>query len=136
MKARSPENRQEQVAPRLVNGRFAPGASPNPGGRPAALAEVRELARQHTTLAIDTLVKIADRGKTEMAKIAASNALLDRGWGKATQPISGDDDMPPVAMTMTVEGQRREIEARQKAAEALIDAAFAEYVPSTEIGHA
>ena len=124
---RQPENRQEQVAPRLVNGRFAPGASPNPGGRPAALAEVRELARQHTTLAIDTLVKIADRGKTEMAKIAASNALLDRGWGKPTQPISGDADMPPVAMT--VEDQRKAAEERAARAEALIDEAFAEYVP-------
>jgi hypothetical protein len=124
----SPENRQEQVAPRLVNGRFAPGASPNPGGRPAALAEVRELARQHTTMAIDTLVKIADRGKTEMAKIAASNALLDRGWGKPTQPISGDDDMPPVAMT--VEDREAEIAERKHKAVAAINAAFAEYVPT------
>jgi hypothetical protein len=23
-------------------------------------------------------------------------ALLDRGWGRPTQPISGDDEMPPV----------------------------------------
>jgi hypothetical protein len=127
MKARLPENRQEQVAPRLVNGRFAPGASPNPGGRPAALAEVRELARQHTTMAIDTLVKIADRGKTEMAKIAASNALLDRGWGKPTQPISGDDDMPPVALT--VEDREAEIAERKRKAQECIAAAFAEYVP-------
>jgi hypothetical protein len=30
------------------------------------------------------------------ARVAAVNSLLDRGWGKATQPISGDDDAPPI----------------------------------------
>jgi hypothetical protein len=30
--------------------------------------------------------------------VAAANHLLDRGWGKPTQPISGDGDMPPVGV--------------------------------------
>ena len=29
------------------------------------------------------------------ARVSAANAILDRGHGKATQPISGDDEMPP-----------------------------------------
>ena len=33
-------------------------ASPNPGGRPKALHDLQELARQHTEAAIDTLAKI------------------------------------------------------------------------------
>ncbi len=26
------------------------------------------------------------------ARVAAANSLLDRGWGKPTQPIAGDDE--------------------------------------------
>ena len=121
----TPENRQHQevprlVKPRLVNGQFPPGASGNPGGRPAALSEVRELARKHTAAAIAKLVKIAERGKSEMACIAAATALLDRGWGRPTQPIAGDDEMPPIS----VEAIEREREERAAAAVALIDEMF------------
>jgi hypothetical protein len=28
----------------------------------------------------------------EAARISACTALLDRGWGKPTQPIAGDDE--------------------------------------------
>ena len=37
---RKPENRQQQDVVRLPNGQFRPGASGNPGGRPAALSEL------------------------------------------------------------------------------------------------
>ena len=94
----SPDVPCSQVIPRLANGQFRPGASGNPGGRPAALAEVRQLARQHTALAIQKLAQIAEHGQSEMAQIAAANALLDRGWGRPTQPVSGDDEMPPVGI--------------------------------------
>ena len=93
-----PDATCSQVIPRLANGQFRPGASGNPGGRPAALAEVKQLARQHTALAIQKLAHIAEHGHSEMAQIAAANALLDRGWGRPTQPVSGDDEMPPVGI--------------------------------------
>ena len=118
-----PENRQDQAVARLPTGQFPPGRSGNPGGRPAALAEVRELARQHTPQAISTLVKIVEKGRSEQARIAASVALLDRAWGKPTQPIAGDADMPPVGLS--IEDQRRQIDERRAAA-ALIDEAFSE----------
>ena len=91
-----PDATCSQVIPRLANGQFRPGASGNPGGRPAALAEVKQLARQHTALAIQKLAHIAEHGHSEMAQIAAANALLDRAWGRPTQPVSGDDEMPSV----------------------------------------
>src|SRR5215469_12410781 len=92
----SPDVPCSQVIPRLANGQFRPGTSGNPGGRPAALAEVKQLARQHTALAIQKLAHIAENGHSEMAQIAAANALLDRGWGRPVQPVSGDDEMPSV----------------------------------------
>ena len=65
-------------------------------GKPAAgrrgqrltMAEVRELARKHTKLAIDTLAEIARNSDKEAVRIAAANALLERGWGKAVSLTS------------------------------------------------
>ena len=117
-----PENRADQAVVRLPTGQFAPGRSGNPGGRPAALTEVRELAREHTPLAIATLVRIAEKGRSEQARIAASTALLDRAWGRPTQPISGDDEMPAVAVS--VEDQQRAIEEKRAAARRAVEEAF------------
>jgi hypothetical protein len=38
--------------------RFDKGRSGNPGGRPKGDGEIRELARQHTSIALATLVEI------------------------------------------------------------------------------
>ena len=81
----APQNRPDHVV-RLANGRWAPGRSGNAGGRPKTIGEVQDLARAHTALAIATLAHIAEHGRTEMARIAAANSLLDRGWGKP--PVS------------------------------------------------
>jgi hypothetical protein len=35
------------------------------------------------------------------ARVAAAQALLDRGWGKPTQPVSGDDEAEPIRMIIT-----------------------------------
>lgn len=56
--------------------------------------EIKSLARSYTEMAIQTLAGIAQNGTQESAKVAAANSLLDRGWGKAAQPISGDDENP------------------------------------------
>lgn len=59
-----------------------------------ATIDIRSLARNHTESAINTLAGIASNGKQESARVAAAEALLNRGWGKPTQPISGDDENP------------------------------------------
>ncbi|MBA9063122.1 hypothetical protein GGQ91_002510 [Methylobacterium fujisawaense] len=71
---------------------FQPGQSGNPGGRPKASARVRDAAREHTEAAIQVLVDIAMSGESEAARVAAANAILDRGYGKPTQPIDGDGE--------------------------------------------
>ena len=64
---------------------FPKGVSGNPGGRPRVLGDVQELARQKSPEAIATLANIMNDEKAPpAARVAAANALLDRG----TQPIS------------------------------------------------
>jgi hypothetical protein len=69
--------------------RFEKGRSGNPGGRPKEYGEIRDLARQHTDLALQTLAEIAAHGENESARVSAANALLDRGWGKRAVPVMG-----------------------------------------------
>jgi len=49
------------------------------------------LARAHTELSVQTLAGIARNGTSEQARVAASQALLDRGWGRPPQVHSGED---------------------------------------------
>src|SRR5262245_14390314 len=70
---------------------FQKGQSGNPGGRPKEIAEVKELARQHMPAAIETLATIMKNPKaSDAARVSAATALLDRGYGKPQQHISGD----------------------------------------------
>lgn len=87
-----PENPSEpaQQQPRAPNGRFLPGRSANPGGRPAVVREVRSLARQFTEAAVMTLVSIAaDRKAPAAARVSACAELLNRGHGRPEQPAAG-----------------------------------------------
>jgi hypothetical protein len=59
---------------------FKPGKSGNPGGRPKNLVDMQELARSHTSAAIEALVSAL---KEKSSRVAAASVLLDRGWGKA-----------------------------------------------------
>ena len=87
------ENSQE-TAKRKCGGRpFPAGMSGNPGGRPKVITEVRDLARQHTRKAVQTLVTVMQSAESDSARVAAANALLDRGFGKprTDQPVTLDE---------------------------------------------
>ena len=72
------------------NGRFAKGQSGNPGGRPKDEGRVAELARSHTSEAVNTLVHLMRHGKDERVRGTAAQALLDRGWGKPKVEVVAD----------------------------------------------
>jgi hypothetical protein len=57
------------------------------------ITEIRSLARSHSRTALNVLVGVMrSKDATATAKVSAANAILDRGWGKATQLIENGDD--------------------------------------------
>lgn len=82
----------------MATGGKRPGAGRPPGAKTKSGRELRELAQVHTAAALNALVGIVTGGEgiPPAAQVAAAKELLDRGYGKATQPISGDEDGPPV----------------------------------------
>ncbi len=73
-----------------MNGRFQPGRSGNPGGRPKAAHNIQELARKHAPEAIKTLADIAEKGPPG-ARVSAAIALLDRAI--TVSPIAASRDL-------------------------------------------
>ena len=60
---------------------------------PKTPSSIRSLARSHTESAINILAGIMrSRDATPAARVSAANALLDRGWGKTTQPAETGGD--------------------------------------------
>ena len=65
-----------------------------------ATPDLRSLARSHTELSIQTLAGIARNGTSEQARVAAAQALLDRGWGKAPQSHTGENGEGDIRVTI------------------------------------
>ena len=56
-------------------------------------ADLRSLARSYTEMGVRVLAGIANaEEQPASARVAAVTALFDRGWGKAPQPHTGEDD--------------------------------------------
>jgi hypothetical protein len=77
--------------------RYRQTSMPDQSGEKASVAkplvEIRSLARSHTRTAIRVLVGIMRcKDATPAARVSAANAILDRGWGKATQPLENSGD--------------------------------------------
>ena len=79
-----PAIRPEQETRDPATGRFVPGVSGNPSGRPSDSKRLRELARALGEKAIEGLLKEATEAESASARIAAWTQILDRGFGRPT----------------------------------------------------
>lgn len=65
------------------------GAGRPQGARSRATREhkatLSDLARKHTSTALQALVDIAKKSESDSARVAAANSILDRAYGKAKQ---------------------------------------------------
>lgn len=81
--------------PRPGKGERTPGSGRKPGSLNKATKSLKELAQPYAPAAIETLRAIMEDVKApHQARVAASNALLDRAGGKPPQAITGADDKP------------------------------------------
>jgi hypothetical protein len=84
----------------VARGGKRPGAGRKPGSKDRATIEQRatleELAREHTDVALQVLVQVAQASESDAARVSAANAILDRGYGKPKQSteITGKDGGP------------------------------------------
>jgi hypothetical protein len=79
---------------RLPNGRMAPGHSLNPSGRPKAFREYQQWLEQHALEPAKTaLLRCLDDPDGRVVMMAVKE-VADRLFGKAPQPVTGEDGKP------------------------------------------
>jgi hypothetical protein len=118
---RSPESierrRRLGIAERDPHGRLHPGSKLPGAGRKPDGPFVMALARAHTLEAIEVLANVmADARSPPAAKVAAAQALLDRGWGKAPILVDlahksrFDDFLRDLGIEVASEGEEQELD--------------------------
>ena len=66
-------------------------------GHAKSRTEIASLARGYTETVIKMLAGLVTREDVPPpSRIAAGQALLDRGWGKSTQSVNLNDERPPI----------------------------------------
>jgi hypothetical protein len=78
------------------------------GGRSAgtpnkASLPLKTVAQEYGPRVIEKLWAICEKGESDQAKINAARELLDRGYGKPAQPVSGDGDGEPITVIHCVQ---------------------------------
>ena len=96
----TPERRRGKGRP------FPPGQSGNPGGRKRVPPGLTEAFQASSWDAYQKLVDIMQSAKDPRVQAMCAIAILDRGLGRPTQPISGDDGGPVVVEVVTYGGMK------------------------------
>lgn len=74
----------------------------NPTGRPKDIGKVRDLAKQFTREALETIVDLmlnpVEKGSV---RLAAAEAILSRGWGRPEQSVNVTHNEVPIEQRTT-----------------------------------
>jgi len=71
----------------MTHGGKREGAGRPKGVISEAKRQIADMAKEHGPTALQTLVDIATTGEGESARVAASNAILDRAYGRPLQSM-------------------------------------------------
>jgi hypothetical protein len=74
---------------RTEKGRFAPGASGNPGGRPKLPTEMKEMFQAKAPEAFEVLCQHL-HAKDPRVSVAAATQILDRAYGRPVQQVDAN----------------------------------------------
>lgn len=86
----------------MAQGGARPGAG-RPKGVPNKVnQDLRAMAQQYTTDALNALVDIVRNGDSHAAKVSAAKELLDRAHGKASQHVELDADIKSDVMVTAI----------------------------------
>lgn len=64
--------------------------------------DTREIFLAHGPEAVQTIIDLMKNSRHDNVRLGAANSLLDRAYGKPTQPISGDNDADPITTNFVV----------------------------------
>lgn len=74
-----------------THGGARPGAGRKKGAVSAAKRELADMAKDHASAALETLVSVANSPKAPAAaRVSAASAILDRAYGKPRQAVDVD----------------------------------------------
>ena len=65
-------------------------------------AEIKAIAQKHGPAAVRELARLATEADQGSTRVAAIKELLDRGYGKAAQPVTGADGEGPIQHAVEV----------------------------------
>lgn len=77
-----------------------------------ATAALRDICRQYTENAVHELARLAMEAESEASRVAAIKEILDRGYGKAPQPMTGEDGEGPMQLVVVSGVPRAENRAK------------------------
>lgn len=93
----SPSLKNNQRA-KSAKGGARPGAGRPKGSPDKVTRTLKELAREYTAEALEALVAVLKSSDSDAARVSAANAILDRGYGKPSTVLAGDEDGGAVRM--------------------------------------
>lgn len=87
---------------------MARGGKREGAGRPKGAVNettrtLREKAREHADDMLAALVDIAKSAESDAARVSAIKEILDRGYGKASTVLTGDEDGGPITVATRIE---------------------------------
>src|SRR2546430_14175576 len=89
--------KRKTMTPRALTANRANGTK---GGRPSGREkiELRDRIRARETDIVEHLFHLAFHAQSETAQVGSLRELLDRGWGRPFQPVTGADGLGPVVL--------------------------------------